>query len=342
MGGSAQDNLYGLALDNSGNVYSTGVFGDTVDFDPDTSTFNLIAPTGRDIYIQKFDQTGHLVWAKSIESKGIGYASTNAITTDNIGNLYLTGEFIDTVDFDPGVGTQELIGAGVSTEGKVSDIFIEKLDNNGDFVWVKALSGNYDKYVSDIELDASNNIYISCSFDSILDVDPNTGVENILSKGSRDVFVEKLDNNGSFEWVKTMGGIGTDYAVSLTLNNNDISLGGGFSDTADFNPDTGVFNLIPQGRRDAFTVKLKNRRSIIDGVSKSINTDINLYPNPTKDIINITSLAYINNVQVMDITGKTLLIDHKNRLDISRFEKGIYFLKISTNEGAVTKKIIKE
>ena len=54
-------------LDNAGNVYTTGYFEGTMDFDPDTTAvFNLTSAGARDIFISKLDAVGNFVWAKSI------------------------------------------------------------------------------------------------------------------------------------------------------------------------------------------------------------------------------------------------------------------------------------
>jgi hypothetical protein len=55
-----------------------------------------------------------------------------ATTVDIHGNVYTTGYFIGTVDFDPGAGT-----ANLSSSGSSYDIFISKIDANGNYVWAK-------------------------------------------------------------------------------------------------------------------------------------------------------------------------------------------------------------
>src|SRR5215213_7443409 len=126
MGGSGVDFGQAIAVDNAGNVYSTGLFMNTADFDPGPGVFNLTSAGSWDIYISKLDSSGVFQWAKRIGSTGDDRGL--AIATDGPG-VYLTGIFSLTVDFDPGAGTYNMTSAGNV------DIFIMKLDAAGNFVW---------------------------------------------------------------------------------------------------------------------------------------------------------------------------------------------------------------
>ena len=66
MGGTGYDEGYSIALDASGNVYTTGYFYRTADFDPATGTFNLASAGNYDILISKLDVSGNFVWAKAM------------------------------------------------------------------------------------------------------------------------------------------------------------------------------------------------------------------------------------------------------------------------------------
>jgi DNA primase len=74
-----------------------------------------------------------LDWVKTFG--GIGYDIGNSVTVDDEGNVYTTGSFNDTVDFDPGPDVMKL------NPGRGSAIFIQKLDANGNFLWAKSIGG---------------------------------------------------------------------------------------------------------------------------------------------------------------------------------------------------------
>jgi len=71
-------------------------------------------------------QTADFQWAKSIGGTGVELGQS--ITTDASGNVYITGYYEGTVDFDPGSATFNLTSNGVA------DIFIQKLDALGNFI----------------------------------------------------------------------------------------------------------------------------------------------------------------------------------------------------------------
>src|SRR5690606_1414173 len=115
------------------------------------------------------------------------------------GNVYTAGTFIGTADFDPGAGVYYL-----SSEGDM-DIFIQKLDTNGNFVWAKSMGGiNWD-YGYSVAVDVSGNVYTTGSFRETVDFDPGAGIYNLTSQGGTDIFIQKLDADGNFVWANRMG-----------------------------------------------------------------------------------------------------------------------------------------
>ena len=76
----------------------------------------------------------------------------------------------------------------------------------------------------------------------------------------------------------------------------------------------------------------------------SKDNDVQLYPNPTNSIINLKSSHEIKSVEVCDLSGKLIMktINPKNSVDISSVQKGMYYLKISLDNGLIVNKIIKE
>src|SRR5688572_17447825 len=104
-----------IVTDNAGNVYITGNFEDTLDFDPGPGTYKLWGGmSGSDAFLAKYNGAGALIWAK-------GFGDTThldhgeRIALDNSGNVYLTGFFRNHVDFDPGPGTTTLNSTFFST-----------------------------------------------------------------------------------------------------------------------------------------------------------------------------------------------------------------------------------
>ena len=97
-----------------------------------------------------------------------------------------------------------------------------------------------------------------------------------------------------------------------------------------------------------------NELAIVDFSSLSIdkssllNNSIKIYPNPMKDVINITveDSNQIETIKILDLKGAELFIDNskenKNAINTSFLSSGIYLLSVQTNFGNITRKIVKE
>ena len=249
MGGAGNDISNSIAIDSSGNTYTTGLFEGTVDFDPGAGIANLTSVGSYDIFVSKLDGSGNFAWAKSMG--GTGVDGSSSIAVDSSSNVYMGGYFAGTADFDPGVGTSNRISAGVR------DIFVSKLDSNGNFVWAKSMGGTNNDQGAAIAVDSSGNIHTMGFFQGTADFDPNAGAANLTSVGLDDIFVSKLDNSGNFVWAKSMGGTSIDngYNIAIDVSGN-VYTTGYYNGTADFDPGAGTANLTSMGSYDIFVSKL--------------------------------------------------------------------------------------
>jgi hypothetical protein len=185
MGGNNTEiNGTGISTDTAGNVYITGNFEGTVDFDPDTGVSNLTSAGHTDVFVTKLNTTGNLVWAKAMG--GTTSDTGNSISIDAAGNIYTTGYFTGTADFDPNAGVSNLTSAGRD------DIFVTKLDTTGNLVWTKAMGGTGFDIGNGISIDAAGNVYTTGYFTGTADFDPNAGVSDLISAGGSDIFVHKM------------------------------------------------------------------------------------------------------------------------------------------------------
>ena len=210
VGGSSAEAGNAIATDAGGNVYITGYFQGTVDFDPSTSVFNLTSKGGDDIFISKLDSAGNLVWAKSMG--GLGDDWGNSLALDAYGNVYITGSFSATADFDPSPNTINLTSAGAY------DIFITKLDGGGNILWAKRFGGNAVDKGNSLALDPYGNVYTMGNFSTTADFDPSGNTFNLTSAGAYDIFITKLDASGNFLWAKGFGGTGYEEGYSLAVD----------------------------------------------------------------------------------------------------------------------------
>ena len=242
MGGGMADAGNGIAVDSAGNVYTTGFFNDSGDFDPGPGTFTLTAIPGFEFttFISKLDRVGNFVWAKALGGATLYTEGGKDIAVDSAGNVYTTGWFFDTVDFDPGPGIFNLTASPVD----VTDVFVLKLDSAGNFVWARSMGGVGHEYAYGIALDNAGNVYTTGCYWDTADFDPGPGVFNLPFMGTCDIFVSKLDNSGNFVWAKAMGGSSYDYGKGIAVDRaGNVYTTGYFGGTVDFDPGPGAFNL---------------------------------------------------------------------------------------------------
>ncbi|HRE62714.1 MAG TPA: SBBP repeat-containing protein [Ferruginibacter sp.] len=250
LGGSLNDQAFSIALDVAGNVYTTGNFFGTADFDPGPGVYNLIA-SGTEIFVSKLNADGTFAWAKQIGGISNSVEGGRSITLDASGNIYYTGYFNNTVDFDPGAGVYNLTSAGGN------NIFVSKLNADGSFAWAKQMGGSSNSIGVSIALDAARNVFTTGYFSGTADFDPGSATYNLFAAGSSDIFVSKLNADGSFGWAIAMGSTGTfeegnSIAIDATGN---VYITGRFKNTVDFDPGPDVANLISAGAADAFICK---------------------------------------------------------------------------------------
>jgi hypothetical protein len=265
FGSTEQDIATSVATDKSGNVYISGVFGGTVDFDAGPSVIELTSSSLQDTFVLKFDHDGDILWARNFGGQTRLTGDINefgrGIAVDSTGNVYTTGSYEGTaVDFDPGPGTFFLPATSITPQGD-RDIFVSKLDSAGNFVWAKRIGGGSSDVALGVALDASNNVLTTGYFRDSADFDPGPGAYTINSFSSGPIFVSKLDADGNFVWAQAFatGGQGLGIAVDAASN---IYTTGYFEGTGDFDPGPGSRILTPAGYatnvydRDIFVSKL--------------------------------------------------------------------------------------
>jgi len=316
------------------HIYSSGSFYGPVDFDPGPNT-TVLSPGGLSgIYVSKLDSAGDFVWARQFSRNMGGFLyDAGAMTVDNQGNVFTTGSFDNTVDFDPGNGNANM------TAGSNQNAFIVKLNSSGSYQWVKSLGNTGEVAALGITLDSQGSIYTTGWFNdngnAICDFDPGAPSYIVTSHGLLDIFVCKLDASGNFNWAKGMGGPFEDYGLSIAVSPSySVSSTGYFSGTADFDPDTNVtFNLTGAGSTDLFIHKMNQ---IGVGIEKTGGSNmLRAFPNPSEGIFTFASADHIiaGTIEVYNHYGAMVYAaDIRNRssveMDLKNLHAGIYFLRL--------------
>lgn len=254
FGGNGFDSGTSITLDQENNIYATGGFEAVVDFDPSNETELLVSGGSWDIFILKLDEDGNFNWVKKVG--GASDDKGNAITIDIEGNAIITGYFEGTIDFDPGGAYQSLSSNGFL------DIYILKLNSEGEFIWAKEYGDFTDDIGYDVTTDSNGNIYATGCFRGIVDFDNSQAIETLTSLGNCDAYILKLDNEGNFTWVKQFGGYDVVTAKSLAVDyENNVVTTGYFEGAIDFENQNQIFTT--EGSKDAFVNKLDEDGNLI-------------------------------------------------------------------------------
>lgn len=341
LGGTNSDVGRGISINSNGDLFVTGTYRGTADLDPGTSSANFTSNGSDDIFIVKLDRNGNFGWAKSIGGSSADLA--NGIAVDSLSNVIVIGQFLGNIDFDPGAGNSFLQTVGFY------DSFVLKLDSAGNFTWVKRVNSTSNVNSRFVKTDNSNNIYITGGFTGTLDINPDTNItQNIFNAGSDDVFVLKLNENGSYVWGFTAGGNNFDQATSLEISDSsNIYISGSFNSTMDFDPSPGILNLTPTMSRDAFIAKYSNP-TITSLQLVNNNSKVKLFPNPTKSSVFLDLNSVQENIKysIYDFSGKLISTVHllsptsSFSISLDGLAKGVYIVSISTHQFATHHRIV--
>jgi hypothetical protein len=238
-----------MAIDGTGNLYLTGGFANTVDFDPGPGTFNLSGPSGNS-FISKIDGSGNFLWAKNIggSSQTIG----SGINVDPSGNIIACGGFSGSADLDPGPSSF------IANTSGGFDIYIIKLNSAGNFSWAKTIGGISNDNPLKIITDAAGDIYSTGYFQDIVDFDSGPGTFTVGNSANQmDAYILKTDASGNFGWVVQFGSPGYDVGNCIAADAfGNIYSVGIFQGLIDADPGPVVYNMIPSGGQDGYIHKM--------------------------------------------------------------------------------------
>lgn len=229
-----------IRIGGSGNIYETGIFQGTVDFDPGTEIFELTATyPNTSFYLKCSNPDGKFLWAVAYEGTINCEVSDIAITSKE--NIIITGH--------------------VS-----GNLIVLKYDADGTLIWKRQLDGPYSEGQA-LGADDFENVYIVGYFQATVDFDPGLGIANKTTFGytgshiiPQDGYVLSLNSNGDFRWVRQFGGTSADLMVDLIVDSQqNVAVTGHFKGRAHLG--TGYY--YSKGYSDAFVSKLDSNGNMI-------------------------------------------------------------------------------
>lgn len=236
----SQERSTDIAIDVWGSIYTVGFFSNSMAL----PGFPLQSAGGTDAFITKYDQTGHLLWAKSIG--GSGDDDAWGLGTDSLGNVYVSGSFSDTVYF----GTTKKVSKGFE------DVFLIKLDSAGNQLWVQTAGTIYRDELAVLATNMNGETLLTGHFSNDQGATETIEFDNILltSFGSADVFLAKYDTDGNVDWATHGGGMSIDVSSNVVLDKD----GNAFVSGAYYGPTVATFgshSVSHQSSGDAFLAK---------------------------------------------------------------------------------------
>jgi Beta-propeller repeat len=245
LGGNADDEGLGIAVDNAGNAYVTG-FTSSTNF-PIANPFQASHGGGTyDVFVTKINSAGSApVYSTYLGGSGDDFGF--GIAADSSGNAYVTGHTAST-----NFPTTNPIQA---SNGGITDAFVTKINSNGSGRFYSTyLGGTGDDRGRSIAVDSTGNAYVT-GWTSSADF-PTTSPMQGAFGGGTDAFVTKINSNGSGRFYSTyLGGSGSEIGFGIAVDGSGNAYVAGRTDSSNF-PTTNPLQISNGGATDVFVTKL--------------------------------------------------------------------------------------
>ncbi len=213
LGGNGQDLGMELQIDLNNNAYISGLFnGSNIDFDPGPTIQNLSSAGNSDGFLAKYSKDGNYKWAHNLGNNAADMCWGFDVINDKV---IATGEYRNTVDFDPSVAVFNLTAVGTS------DIYIAQFDTIGNFICASSIGGLQGERGFSLKATNMDSIVICGSFaTNNLDFDPAMPVLLKQNNGLNDAFWGKyyFQSNVSYSATATGDTICSGQNPTLTLD----------------------------------------------------------------------------------------------------------------------------
>ena len=235
LGDAGQGNIgLDIDIDSSGNIYIIGDLRGTVDFDPSGGTANVAENGFGDVFVASYTSSGLFRWAHAFGDTVTD--SSGGITVDSQNNVYITMDFGNTVDFDPGGGTANVVANGTSTA-------LASYTSGGAFRWVVPFVGTASNFAGDVAVGDSDHIFVNGEFQGTVDFDPSGSTLNLTATGV-DLYFASYTSSGALRWAFLVDAtIDVRAGVLETDPFGNLIASGNVNGTADFDPGGGTLIL---------------------------------------------------------------------------------------------------
>ncbi len=369
-GNCSSDQLRSCIVDKQNNllVYGTSSSSGTVGTCNNTSPMQVCGVAGSyqqqrsggtDPYIAKFNSSGQITWATfygGVADDNGSYAASGMVT-DSLGDIYITGSASTGFPLTAAGTNQTVIGGS-------QDAFIVRFGSTGVRKWASYLGGSLSEAGNSISLFKNGNYFVAGTTNSTnFPYKSSTGFFNDNSyNGLGDCFLTQYTASNVRISSSYLGGTKQDNSPIISSQNFDLVMGLNTKDNPLYVRNlAGAYNDASfNGVDDAFLMSLRmdpNNCFDFDPyacrtsnlLTNKANNLFSVYPNPTNDNITIslgTDLTSNKTLMVYDLFGKLILqqlipAEQESLLvDLSNNSKGIYLIKIVSENSNYTEKVI--
>jgi hypothetical protein len=244
FGGDYYDEAYGVATDQSGNVYVAGFYQSDSLLIGQAEYYNCTTIKNHNAILIKCDSSGQAKWVETGITPN-GGAIAFGLCTDMSGHEIMVGRF--------GNGPSVAFGSQVLQNDQVgyADIFVVEYDSAGNALWAQRAGGSLDDYALAVAADAHGNSYVTGWFNSSTALFGSQSLDNDTTNNTGDIFVAKYDNGGNLLWVNGYGGDHSDVGQSIAVDtsSNVYITGYYYSPTVSFGSHT-ITNFVGSGATD--------------------------------------------------------------------------------------------
>ncbi|MGP8214947.1 MAG: SBBP repeat-containing protein, partial [Bacteroidia bacterium] len=256
-----------------------------------------------------FAQAPNWLWART----ATGNVFARGITTDSIGNIYVTGGFS---------GGSVTLGSITLTNIAGQDIWIAKYDPNGNVLWAKSFGGNSDDIGNSVSIDKEGDIYVAGYYQSPTLV---IGSSTLINAGGWDIFLARFDAGGNPVWAQSFGGSSNDLAPYITCDSKqNVYIAGQFySSSITF----GSFQLnSSDANSNSFLAKFDSKGNVIWAETPNAGGG-NVGNNPDGITIDANSNIYITG----NFQSSTLSLGTSVMNLVSGSYQDIYVIKLDSS-----------
>ena len=245
FGGTQQDEIKGVCIDNNKNSY---LLGNTYSTDLPITIGKINDTNSGDFeaFLCKFDSCGILKWCTYFGTSA--YDSGEKIALTNDGNIVFCG-------YTSGVTSHTTLGCFQPISGGGYDCFITKINPNGTIIWSTYFGKSGGDFAFEIKVDNYDNIIIGGTTTS-----PNlyTTASSFqqVKQANTDAFIARFDKNGQLKWSTYYGGNASEDIHALTIDNNYNIVGIGGSFSTNLSTSIGAHQSINDGLMDGYIIKL--------------------------------------------------------------------------------------